>query len=45
MPRDISHIILADEAAKVFNNQDVLNHPEAFHMGCIADDFLKGRKR
>lgn len=38
MPRDITHIILADEAAKLIKNKDIINHPEAFHMGCVADD-------
>lgn len=38
MPRDISHIILADEAAKILKSQEIYNHPNAFHMGCMADD-------
>ena len=41
MPRDITHIILADEAAEKIKSQDILDHPEAFHMGCLAvDSFL-----
>ena len=38
MPRDITHVILADEAAKIIESQAISNHPEAFHMGCLADD-------
>jgi hypothetical protein len=38
MPRDITHIILADETAETIRRKDILNHPDAFHMGCVADD-------
>jgi len=38
MPRDVTHIILADEAAEIINDKDIGDNPEAFHMGCIADD-------
>ena len=38
MPRDVTHIILADEAAEIINDKDIRDNPEAFHMGCIADD-------
>jgi len=38
MPRDITHIILADEAAGHIKNRDIINNPEAFHMGCVAED-------
>lgn len=38
MPRNITHIILADEAAEVIKSKDVFDNKEAFHMGCVADD-------
>lgn len=38
MPRDITHIVLADEAADIIKNKDISGHREAFHMGCVADD-------
>lgn len=38
MPRDITHIILADEAAEKLQNQDIFDHIDALHMGCLADD-------
>ena len=38
MPRDITHVILADEAAKIIESKEISNHPEAFHMGCVSDD-------
>lgn len=38
MPRDITHVILADETAERLNNKDISDNPEAFHMGCLADD-------
>ena len=38
MPRDITHVILADEAAKLINDKDILNNPDALHMGSIAVD-------
>ena len=38
MPRDITHIILADEAVEKLKKKDVFNHLDAFHMGCLADD-------
>lgn len=38
MPRDITHVILADEAAITIKSGDISNHPEAFHMGCVAED-------
>lgn len=38
MPRNITHVILADEAANIIKNEDIFDNPEAFHMGCVADD-------
>lgn len=38
MPRDITHVILADEAAKIVKDKDIFNHLNAFHMGSIAVD-------
>ena len=38
MPRDITHIILADEAAKAYKSKEILNNLSAFHMGCVAED-------
>lgn len=38
MPRDITHIILADEAAEILKSKDISDNPEAFHMGCVAED-------
>lgn len=38
MPRDITHIILADEAAEIVKVKEISDNPEAFHMGCVADD-------
>lgn len=41
MPRDITHFILADEAAKSIKNKEIFDNPNAFHMGCVtADAFL-----
>ena len=38
MPRDITHIILADEAAEVIKSKEIIDNPHAFHMGCVAED-------
>lgn len=38
MPRDLTHIILADEAAKVIKSKEIFDNMDAFHMGCIAED-------
>ena len=38
MPRDITHVILADEAAEIAKVKEINDNPEAFHMGCVADD-------
>jgi hypothetical protein len=38
MPRDITHVILADEAAEIIKSKEIFDNPEAFHMGCVADD-------
>ncbi len=38
MPRDITHIILADEVAEIIKNKDIFDNPDAFHMGSVADD-------
>lgn len=38
MPRDITHVILADETAKVVKSQVIFDNIDAFHMGCVADD-------
>ena len=38
MPRDITHVILADEAAKIAKMKEINDNPDAFHMGCVADD-------
>lgn len=38
MPRDITHVILADEAAGIIRDKDIFDNIEAFHMGCVADD-------
>lgn len=38
MPRDITHIILADEAADIIKSKEIFDNPDAFHMGCVADD-------
>ena len=42
MPRDVTHIILAEEVAnKVINKKEILENLNAFHMGCVAlDSFL-----
>ena len=37
MPRNITHVILADEAADIIKSKDIFDNPEAFHMGCVAD--------
>ena len=38
MPRDITHVILADEAASRIKSQEISSNMNAFHMGCVADD-------
>ncbi len=38
MPRNITHVIIADEAAKEINSKDIFNNLNAYHMGCVADD-------
>lgn len=38
MPRDITHVILADEAAETIKSKEIFDHLDAFHMGCMADD-------
>ena len=38
MTRDITHVILADEAARIVKDKDILNNPDALHMGSIAVD-------
>lgn len=38
MPRDITHIILADETAGAVKSQEIFDNIDAFHMGCVADD-------
>ncbi len=38
MPRDITHVILADEAADKLNDKGIIDNRDAFHMGCVADD-------
>lgn len=38
MPRDITHIILADEVANIVKSKEILDNSDAFHMGCMADD-------
>lgn len=38
MPRDITHIILADEAAEIIKNKEIFDNVNAYHMGCVADD-------
>lgn len=41
MPRDITHVILANEAANTIRNKEIFDNLGAFHMGCIAcDSFL-----
>lgn len=38
MPRNITHVILADEAANRINNKEIFDNQDAFHMGCVAED-------
>ncbi|MBR1600296.1 MAG: zinc dependent phospholipase C family protein [Alphaproteobacteria bacterium] len=38
MPRDITHIILADEAAEIIKSNEIFDNINAFHMGCVSDD-------
>ena len=38
MPRDITHVILADEAAYIIKSKEISDNSDAFHMGCVADD-------
>lgn len=38
MPRDITHVIIADEAAKIIKNEEIFANFDAFHMGTVADD-------
>ena len=38
MPRNITHVIIADEAAKEINSKDIFDNLNAYHMGCVADD-------
>jgi len=38
MPRNITHIIIADEAVNLSKCKDILDNPNAFHMGCVAED-------
>ncbi len=38
MPRDITHVILADEAAKTVKSMEISRNFDAFHMGCVAED-------
>ena len=38
MPRDLTHVILADEAAETIKSNEIFGNMEAFHMGCVTDD-------
>lgn len=38
MPRDTTHVIIADEAAKAIESKEIIDNPHAFHMGCVAED-------
>ena len=38
MPRDVTHVILADETAEVIQSNEVFDNLNAFHMGCVTDD-------